>query len=119
MADESIDESVCYVCVKEIKEEEEDWTTCDNCDIRFHLKCNNITKTACNAQRSNKCVLIFCPDCIDNRSNGADERMKIVQRLLFKLDMFNQQNNPQNVINSNSIKTIGAKLEELDKKSAI
>lgn len=36
--------------------------------------------------------------------------------MLYKLDAFNQQSKPQNVINSESIKTIKTKLDHLDRK---
>lgn len=112
---DSEDESVCYVCEKEICYEEES-TQCDRCDIRFHIKCNNLTKQAVNAQRSNKCVLIYCPECISNRDNSTEEKMKIALRLLYKLDMFNQQHMPQNTINNDSLKAIVLKLDEMEKQ---
>lgn len=40
-----IDDSVCYVCDNDIKDGE-DATQCDNCEISFHIKCNNVTKGA-------------------------------------------------------------------------
>lgn len=119
MSNLSVDESMCYVCAGTIKEEEEDWIDCDCCELRFHLKCNNLTKAARNAQRGNKCVLIYCPECIPNRSNGADERIKMMQRFLLKLNFFNQQSKPQNVIDSNSIKAIVSKLDDLDKTNQL
>lgn len=110
-----IDDSVCYVCDKDIRDGE-DSTQCDKCEISFHLKCNNITKAAYNAQRGNKCVLIYCPECVTKREDGTEEKLKMVMRLLYKMDAFNQQSKPQNVINSESIKAMKSTLETLDKK---
>lgn len=112
-----IDESVCYVCEKDISDED-DATHCDNCEISFHIKCNNITKVAYNAQRGNKCVLIYCPECIQKREDGTEEKLKMILRMLYKLDMFNQQCKPQNMINNDSLKAIKTTIDALDKKVA-
>ncbi|XP_031638763.1 uncharacterized protein LOC116350907 [Contarinia nasturtii] len=119
MANESIvipiEDLVCYVCDKDILDGD-DSMQCDNCEISFHIKCNNITKAAYNARRGNKCVLIYCPECIIKREDGIDEKLKMVVRLLYKLDAFNQQCKPQNDINSESIKAVKTSLDALDKK---
>lgn len=113
--DASRDVSLCYVCERDIKEGE-DYTQCDCCEVSFHLKCNNLTKAAFNAQQNNRCVLIYCPECVSKRENGTEEKLKLVLRLLYKLDAFNQENKPQNVINNESIQVIKTTLGTLDKK---
>lgn len=110
-----IDDSVCYICDRDIMDGD-DSMQCDNCEMGFHIKCNDITKAAYNARRANKCVLIYCPECITKREDGIDEKLKTVLRLLYKLDTFNQQCIPQNDINSKSIKSVKTTLDALDKK---
>lgn len=83
----SIEESVSYVCDNELRDGA-DFTQCDNCELSFHIKCNNITKAAYNAQRGNKCVLIYCPECNTKREGETEKKLKTILRLLYKLDTF-------------------------------
>lgn len=82
--------SLCYKCEQDI-DEEEDYAECDNCDCLFHLKCANVFKKDVNARRTSKCLRLFCPDCFEEKSNGTFDKLKEIAKIMYKLDLFNQE----------------------------
>lgn len=70
--------SLCYICEVEINDTD-DYTTCDNCESVYHLKCANITKTEVKARKNSKCLRLYCPDCFQYKSNGTAEKLKVIK----------------------------------------
>lgn len=89
--------SLCYKC--ELDVGDDDFAECDNCDNLFHLKCVGTTKTESKARKNSKCLRIYCPECIDSKSNGTFEKLKEILAVLYKLDLFNQQQKTSNIAN--------------------
>lgn len=108
----------CYICVKEIEEEEEasvHYTECDSCDRNFHYKCAGLNKKEKDARNSSKCRRLFCQVCMDE-SEGTIERMKEITKLLYKLDLFNQQQIVAKQAENDAIAAISAQLQALETK---
>lgn len=107
--------SLCYKCEKEI-DDDDDYATCDSCDSVFHIKCANITKKEINARKNSKCLRLYCPDCFKFKSNGTAEKLKEVLKMLYKLDLFNQQQIEKQTTKHDFSASIESKLNDLDKK---
>lgn len=108
--------SLCNVCNKSIDcEKEEECTQCDGCEIFLHLRCHNIKQKEINGRKNSKCVRLYCPDCIDKKDNNTAEKLKDVMKLLYKLDLFNQEQKIQNAVQNDTIKTISEKLDHIEK----
>lgn len=86
--------SLCYKCANEIDEEKHDYAECDSCDSLFHIECGNVLKKELNARKNSKCLQLYCPDCFDQKTD-----MKLIVKLLYKLDLFNQNSKIDNPIN--------------------
>lgn len=108
-------DSLCYICENPIEEEEES-TECDNCESSFHLLCADVQKSAVNANAKHKCLLLYCPECVEKRSSSTKEKVKKILNLLYKIDLFQQNQKPQNVIDSELIKSMAVKLNDVEKK---
>lgn len=102
--------SLCYVCERDI-EEEEDYSECDGCNSLFHLRCAKVTKTEANAHRKSKCLKMYCPTCFNAKSEGTPEKLKEILALLYKMDCCLQQQKALNLPES-----IEQKLTALNQK---
>lgn len=105
-------DSLCYKCEKEIKDDD-DYSECDSCDTLFHLKCGNVTKKEFNARQNSKCLQLYCPDCFQSKSNGTAAKLNEIIKVLYKLDLFNQE---QKVAKDKTASSIQNQLQSLDKK---
>lgn len=109
-------DSTCYACKVLIDEDKDDFVACDECENEFHMKCIRVTKAEAKARLNSKCLRLYCPDCIEKRENGTEEKLKTIVKLLCKLDLFNQEQKPQIAINNESIKLMSSKLNEVSVK---
>lgn len=105
--------SLCYKCEKEIDEETDDYAECDNCDSYFHAKCGNVLKKELNVRKNSKCLQLYCPDCFESKSNGTEDKLKQIIKLLYKLDLFNQEQKAATT-SKNQISSIESKLDQLN-----
>lgn len=83
--------SLCYKCENVIDDDDDEFFECDSCDSLFHLKCANVLKKEINARKNSKCLRIYCPECFNNKTNGTHDKLKEIANVLYKLDLFNQQ----------------------------
>lgn len=81
--------SLCYKCEKEIVDDE--YAECDGCDSIFHLKCNGVTKAEAKARQKSKCLRLYCPTCMEEKSNGTAAKIKEMLQLLYKIDCCSQE----------------------------
>lgn len=106
----------CDVCNKPIEDDKDDFVQCDECDIEFHLKCINVSKAEAKARHNSKCLRLYCPDCMEKKENSTDEKLKTIMKMLYKLDVFNQEQKPQIAINNESISSLSSKLNVISSK---
>lgn len=108
----------CYICKKEIEKEEEasaDYTECDSCVRFFHYKCAGTKTKERDARNGSKCLRLFCRICMEE-SEGTIERMKEMTKLLYKLDLHNQQQIVAKQAENETIATISSQLKALEAK---
>lgn len=55
------------------------------------MKCAGVRIKDVEAKRRSTCLRIFCPDCFENKSNGTYEKLKEIAKILYKIDLFNQE----------------------------
>lgn len=106
----------CDVCNKPIEDDKDDFVQCDECEIEFHLKCINVSKAEAKARHNSKCLRLYCPDCMEKKENSTDEKLKTIMKMLYKLDVFNQEQKPQIAINNESISSLSSKLNVISSK---
>lgn len=107
----------CYSCEQEINEEEEVGDTfaeCDTCVRYFHLKCNNTTKKEVTARKGSKCLRLLCSFCIGDSDVGT--KLKDITNMLFKLDLFNQQQIVAKQQENDTISAIAKNIKALEAK---
>lgn len=107
--------ALCYKCESEIDDEKDDFAECDNCDSLFHLKCGNVLKQEAKARKNSKCLRLYCPDCFEQKTSGTVDKLNQILKLLYKLDLFNQEQKTMPTANK-QIKSIEATLNELNNK---
>lgn len=108
-------ESLCYACEKEIDDDDENFAECDSCNSLFHIKCVNITKKELNARKNSKCLRLYCPECFNQKGSGTADKLNQILKVLYKLDLFNQEQKVMPTSNKN-LSSIETKLNELTNK---
>lgn len=80
----------CPECGNEM-DDNNDVFECDGCASHFHLKCGGTNKTEVKARKNSKCLRMYCSHCVNNPANCVAENVKMVMKMVFKLDLFNQK----------------------------
>lgn len=109
----------CYKCEKEFtekEEEEECIVTCDKCEFDFHLRCAKTKKEEVAIRKDSKCLKIFCPTCLVDTSDFIERKLIETTKLLYKIDLFNQERKPDLTIDSANIKSIVKKVNSIEAK---
>lgn len=106
MVDSGESDSICTKCVSEIVGD--DGVECDNCDGVFHLTCIKVTKTEKKARKNSKCLRMYCPDCVDNRT--AD-KLKAMMSLMLKMDLLLQE---KKLSDNNLLTQMNGQLKKID-----
>lgn len=91
--------------------DKDDRAECDSCDGTFCLNCVNTRKTDITARKGSKCLRMYCNDCRENKV----DRLKI-SGLLYKLDLFNQQQKEIQAKNDDTMISFARQLKALYSK---
>jgi hypothetical protein len=101
---------LCQKCATTVTKEER--IDCDSCDEPFHLTCMNARKVDFTTREKSKCLRVYCPDCLESKI----DRWKEVSGLLYKLDMFNQQQVERHAKNEDAMASMTRQLKSLESK---
>lgn len=109
----------CYKCetrFSEREEEEEEFVTCDKCEFDFHIKCAKATKKDVQARKGSKCLKIYCQDCLCTTTDFVEKKLIETTKLLYKIDLFNQERKPDLKNDSANIIAIVKKVNTIETK---
>jgi hypothetical protein len=115
----TVSDMLCQKCATTITSREER-VDCDSCEEPFCLPCMNARKLDVTTRDKSKCLRIYCPDCRENKI----DRWKEVSGLLYKLDLFNQnqvekqaKNEDTMALFTRQLKTLETKMNALETKA--
>lgn len=95
----------CGVATKEYIE-------CDSCDVLLCLDCSSARKLDMTSRKGSKCLRVLCPDCRENKY----DRLKEITKLLYKIDLFNQQQKETQAKNDDVMVSFSRQLKTLELK---
>lgn len=106
----TVSELLCQKCATTITRE--DRVDCDSCEEPFCLTCMNARKIDATTREKSKCLRVYCPDCRENKI----DRWKEVSGLLYKLDLFNQQQVERQAKSEDTMASFARQMKALETK---
>lgn len=108
---------LCFLCVQPLEDEEDEKNVpieCDECGNYFHSKCIRVGAKDIRARKDSNCLRLYCTICIDSKKNSVEERLKQLFQWVQKMDLSIQGQNPQISVNSQLVKAMSSKIDNLE-----